>query len=184
MRKIIFLDIDGVVATPDTLDKTGMWTFTPRCVEQLRRILVAHPNAEIVVSSSWRKETIEATKQYLQDEGLSIDIVDRITGITIRGYTYIQKGAAMSIPRGVEIRQWIDHNIHSDGNGLYVPGTNGTFTRRTLGLEYEYVILDDDTDMLLEQGSRFVRCHSSNGLTQELSDRAIDVLQGVVLTAT
>lgn len=184
MRQIIFMDIDGVLATPETLDKADMWTFTPRCVEQLRRILIAHPSAEIVVSSSWRKETVEATKQHLQDEGLGIDIVDRITGITIRGYNYIQKGVAMSIPRGVEIRQWIDHNIHSGGNGLYVPGANGTFTRRNLGLDYQYVILDDDTDMLLEQGPRFIRCHSSKGLTRELSDKAIGVLRGVVLAAT
>lgn len=184
MRQIIFLDIDGVLATPENLDKADMWTFTPRCVEQLRRILIAHPSAEIVVSSSWRKETVEATKQYLQDEGLGIDVIDRITGITIRGYNYIQKGVAMSIPRGVEIRQWIDHNIHSGGNGLYIPGANGTFQRRNLGLEYQYVILDDDTDMLLEQGPRFVRCHSSKGLTRELSDKAIGVLRGVVLAAT
>jgi histidinol phosphatase-like enzyme len=44
MRQIIFLDIDGVLATPETLDKADMWTFTPQCVKQLRRILIAHPS--------------------------------------------------------------------------------------------------------------------------------------------
>lgn len=184
MRQIIFLDIDGVLATPETLDRAGMWTFTPRCVEQLQRILNEVPDVELVISSSWRKETIAATKEHLLAEGLPASIVERITGITVRGYNYIQKGVAMSIPRGVEIRQWIDHNIHSGGNGLYVPGANGTFQRRNLGLEYQYVILDDDTDMLLEQGPRFVRCDSSKGLTRELSDKAIGVLRGVVLAAT
>jgi len=177
MRRVIFLDIDGVLATPESIGPSGFWTFTPRCVDQLRRILSACPDAEIVISSSWRKDTIEATKQHLKDEGLGADIVDRITGITIRGYNYIHKGVAMSIPRGVEIKQWIDHNIHSGGNGMYIPGKNGTFRRKRIGYDYAYVILDDDTGMLLEQANRFVRCSSAKGLTRELADKAIALLR-------
>ncbi len=110
MRLIIFLDIDGVIATPETVDASNFWTFTPHCVEQLRRILTAHPTAEVVISSSWRKATVDETKAHLLAEGLDAAIVDRITGITVRGYSYLQKGVAMSIPRGVEIRQWIPGN--------------------------------------------------------------------------
>jgi hypothetical protein len=178
MRRIIFLDIDGVLATGEVLSHTGSWTFTPRCVANLQRILADVPDAELVISSSWREETIQATKDHLIEEGLPIGIADRITGITVRGYEFIRPGVAMSIPRGVEIKQWIDHNIHSGGNGEYVPGRNGTFARKHLGIEYSYVILDDDTDMLLEHAARFVKCHTRKGLTRKLAERAIGILGG------
>ncbi len=175
-RKIIFLDIDGVLATGEVLSPAGFWAFTPRCVANLQRILAAVPAAELVISSSWRKETVQATKAHLLEEGLSSDLVDRITGITVRGYGFIRAGVAMSIPRGVEIKQWIDHNIHSGGNGEYVPGRNGTFARKHLGIEYSYVILDDDTDMLLEHAPHFVKCITRKGLTRELAEKAIAIL--------
>ena len=93
---------------------------------------------------------------------------DKIIGITIRAYHYIQKGIHLSIPRGVEIKQWIDTHIYSDN------GKN--WKRKRLGVDYNYVILDDDTDMLLEQKDHFIQCDGMIGLTNEQVDKAIEIL--------
>lgn len=172
MRRIIFLDMDGVIATPQVVHG-GLWRPDPNCQDQLARVLNA-TGAELVISSSWRLNTISETMVDLTSKGFRFS--DRITGVTIRAYNYIREGIAMSIPRGVEIRQWLDHNIHSGGNGLYVPGRNGTYVRRNLGIDYQYVILDDDTDMLLEQAEHFVQCEPLIGLTAERADAAIEIL--------
>ena len=48
--KIIFLDIDGVLAIPRTRFKT----FAPECTDALKTILQS-TGAKIVISSTWRK---------------------------------------------------------------------------------------------------------------------------------
>ena len=60
MKKIIFLDIDGVLATPEYL-KDGLWALNPDKQEMLGKIL-SETNADIVLSSSWRQNTLEETK--------------------------------------------------------------------------------------------------------------------------
>ena len=74
----------------------------------------------------------------------------------------------MRIPRGVEIKQWIDTNIHSDNMK--------NWKRKKLGVDYNYVILDDDSDMLLEQKDNFVRTTSEIGLTDDDVKKAILIL--------
>ena len=74
----------------------------------------------------------------------------------------------LSIPRGVEIHQWIDTNIHSDN------GKN--WKRKTLGVDYQYVILDDDCDMLYIQRNNFIRTNGNIGLTEENCKLAIEIL--------
>lgn len=175
MRRIIFLDIDGVLATGKVV-RDGMWGLEEDKMRMLDD-LVRELDCEIVISSSWRKDTIEATKEFMLQEGMLESLVSRISGVTIRAYHYLVKGAAISIPRGVEIKQWLDHNVHSGGNGLYVLGNNGTYVRRNIGIDYQYVILDDDSDMLLEQFGHFVRCDTSIGLTTDGIHRASQILK-------
>jgi len=174
MRRIIFLDIDGVIATPNRIMPDGFWGLDDRCQDALGCILGRFKDAEIVISSSWRKADLTATVERLDEAGFRF--CDRVKGQTIRAYNYIQPGIAMSIPRGVEIRQWIDHNVHSGGSGIYLPGANGTFKRKGLGTDYQYVIIDDDTDMLLEQADHFVRTESERGLTMAGAGMAESIL--------
>ena len=95
--------------------------------------------------------------------------VDKLVGVTIRGYHHIEKGFPMSIPRGVEIKQWIDQHIHRvDGKGPFV--------RKKLGEDYIYVILDDDKDMLLEQKDYFINTDSMKGLTYHDVEKVIHIL--------
>ncbi len=165
MRKIIFLDIDGVLATPACIDESGTWTFTNSCQDNLE-FLLKETGAEIVISSSWRMHSLEATVTHFKDKGFRF--CDKITGITIRAYHYIEKGIHLSIPRGVEIKQWLDYNLHSKGGH--------DFHRLKPGTDFSYVILDDDSDFLLEQGPYFVRCNPTDGLDLSAMNKAISIL--------
>lgn len=178
VRRIIFLDIDGVIATPESIDESGMWTLTDRCIKNLELLLYAVPDAEICISSSWREGSISKTKDTLRSHGMPEGVLDRISGETIRAYQYIERGVSLSIPRGVEINQWIDHNVCSGGDGVYVKRKGFTYTRKIPGVHYTYVILDDDTDMLLSQRFNFVRTNELVGLTVDDVDRAVKMLNG------
>lgn len=166
MNKYIFLDIDGVLATPD-YQLNGLWAINPAKQDLLGDIL-RETGAKIVLSSSWRLHTLEDTKNHMTQEGFQFS--DDIVGVTIRAYQYIDRKSKihLSIPRGVEIKQWIDTNVHSDN------GKN--FDRKTLDVDYTYVILDDGTDMLLEQKDHFINTNPETGLTKEESLLAIKLL--------
>jgi hypothetical protein len=167
MKKYLFLDIDGVLAVPD--EKVKEWVLNKERQIILGKILT-ETGAEIVLSSSWRENTLEGTRKYMTSEGFLFS--DLIVGITIRAYHYIDRSHKihLSIPRGVEIQQWIDTNVHSD------QGKN--FDRKTVGVDYTYCILDDDRDMLLHQGKYFVNTDSTEGLTEENAQWCIDILNG------
>ena len=166
MQKFIFLDIDGVLATPEYL-KEGQWALHPEKQELLGKIL-AETGASIVLSSSWRYSTLERTKEHMEIEGFLFN--DKLVGVTIRAYQWLERGTGihLSIPRGVEIKQWIDTHVHSD-NGK-------DWERKKLGKDFTYVILDDDTDMLLEHKDHFVNTKSEIGLTDEDVQKAIAIL--------
>jgi hypothetical protein len=166
MKKVIFLDIDGVLATPQYL-KHGIWALNPEKQQMLGKIL-SETNADIVLSSSWRCNTLEETKAYMEKEGFLF--TDKIVGITIRAYQWLERGTGvhLSIPRGVEIKQWIDTNIHSEN------GKN--WKRLTVDKDYTYLILDDDSDMLLEHKNHFVRTNSEIGLTDDDVNKSISIL--------
>ena len=83
MRKIIFLDIDGVLATPEFL-KLGEWALNP-AKQKLLGIILSETDAEIVLSSSWRYNTLEQTKSHIEKEGFLF--TDKLVGITIRAYS-------------------------------------------------------------------------------------------------
>lgn len=169
MDKYIFLDIDGVIATDESLYEAGFWGLVSSKQDLLGGILDA-TGAKIVLSSSWRKSTLEDTIVYMNEQGFRFG--DKIVGVTIRAYHYIQRGIHLSIPRGVEIKQWIDTHVHSDG------GKN--WDRKVYGVDYTYVILDDDTDILLEQKDNFIPVDSSIGLTYIQALTAIQVLNKVL----
>jgi len=62
--KVIFLDIDGVLASLDHIRSLSLvkepnpdsygYSFDPRCVRNLQYILNCVPDARIVISSSWK----------------------------------------------------------------------------------------------------------------------------------
>lgn len=166
MKKIIFLDIDGVLATPEYL-KDGHWAISPDKQQILKHIL-EQTGAEIVLSSSWRTNDLESTKTYMAKNGFLFS--DKLIGITIKSYFCLKENMIdkIRIPRGVEIDQWLSTNILSDNFK--------TWNEKKLGRDYNYVILDDEDDMLYSQRNNFVRTNYNTGLTLELANKCIEIL--------
>lgn len=144
--KIIFLDFDGVITTA----KSG-YAIDPEKVDLLLKI-IEKTDAKIVVSSSWRRATVEATKEYLSETAF----VDYIVGVTRKFDVYTgERYGYLSVPRGMEIKFWLDtteENIES------------------------YVILDDETDMLIDQEPYFILTDMYLGLSEEDVEKAIKIL--------
>lgn len=160
MKKYLFLDVDGVIAVHWT-----MFEFSCIAIKRLDRIL-RETGCEIILSSSWRMHELEATKAFMTGRGFPFS--DKITGQTIRAYQHVIRGVHLGIPRGVEIKQWIDTHVHSEN------GKN--HKTKTFGVDYTYCILDDDTDMLLCQQPYFINTDPLDGISEAQTDQAIKIL--------
>lgn len=97
-------------------------------------------NSVVVVSSTWRKnKTIDELQYILNNSGATFKIIDK-TPFT--GYE-----------RGTEISKWLHDNINKEEHGcLYFDF-------------YRYAIIDDDSDMLLNQANHFFQTDNYSGLT-------------------
>lgn len=178
--KIIFLDIDGVLnVIGQGHDEYGQ-IFHQHFMDNLKRI-VDETGAKIVVSSSWRLSGLKVMQELWKHRGLAGEVIDVTPSL------YLQKGGCIkfhndklsqhptprihgySIPRGCEIEYW----MRNERDNLPEPIT-------------AYVILDDDTDMLLSQAENFVQCSGNlddedcvdagYGLTKKCTDKAIQIL--------
>lgn len=162
MKKIIFLDIDGVLNCSECFDRHRKeweaagkpsdhkwWNMLePLHIEHLNRI-TGETGAEIVISSSWRGDPKTHTE--LIETGVTAKIID-------------DTGRCCSGMRGVEIKNWVDKNI--------------PYKERDAD-QFRFVILDDDSDMLLWQKDNFFQTSFTNGgLTKEIADRVIAYLNG------
>ena len=146
MKKVIFLDVDGVLNNGNwALEMAGRGIRVYRddllyepALAQLRRIVDA-TGAVIVVSSSWRQTPIAFLhlREWLERFGM-----------TVYGKTPFSGGQ-----RGDEITAWFDQN----------PG------------KWRYVILDDDGDMGVHI-ARLVRTSFDVGLTARDADLCIHML--------
>jgi len=142
--KVIFLDFDGVITIPPK------WYLKADLIKNVKKIVDA-TGAKIVVSSSWRHDTVEQTietmigrpKRCPRNRMLNW-LIDNLYDVT---HTY--RGL-----RGDEIKDWLDE--HSDVEN--------------------YVIIDDDGDMRDDQLYHFVQTNFEDGLTEVETNRAIKVL--------
>lgn len=155
MKKCIFLDFDGVITT-----LKSNWAIDNEKVELVKQICDA-TGAKIVISSSWRRYTLEATiesitKQETVYRHKAFPYPDLIIDITSRmyGFKYGNKEKHYGLCRGVEIDRWLWE--HEDV-------TN-------------YVILDDDSDMLLCQREHFIKTHALRGISKRDVIKAIKIL--------
>lgn len=148
MRKIIFLDIDGVLNTQATLRSShnGIIGIDPYRVLLLDRIIQA-TGAEVVLSSSWRHGHFEELQKSLV--------------VPLIGKT----GRCCSGIRGVEIHNWLTENVKGFSSDGYKKG------------EHKVAILDDDSDMLLWQKDHFFQTSfMGEGLTEEICAKVIEHL--------
>lgn len=156
--KLIFLDIDGVLNgygegytyehIEGAPDSLGntKHLLSRHLIDNLN-YLVNYTGAKVVVSSTWRLgETVESMQMIFDSVGIRCEVV----GLTGRDKSGI---------RGVEILDYIK---------THVDEAYHFFTR--------YVILDDDTDMLLWQKDNFVHTDGQKGLTRSDMWKAIRIL--------
>lgn len=155
MNKVIFLDFDGVITT-----LKSNWTIDNDKVELVKQICDA-TGAKIVISSSWRRYTLEQTIEAITNQESLIGhnpfpYLEYIVDITSRMYAFKHgnREEHYGLCRGIEIEQWLSE--HEDV-------TN-------------YVILDDDSDMLLSQKEHFIKTHALNGISKRDVEKAIKIL--------
>jgi hypothetical protein len=177
--KIIFLDIDGVLNVIEQgRDEYGQ-IFHQHFIDNLKKI-IDETGAKIVLSSSWRKSSLTIIQEMWKFRNLPGEVIDVTPSL------YLQKGGSIvfynnklvkeptpkingyTIPRGAEIEYWLKNE-----SSLIDKVTN-------------YVILDDDTDMLFNQRNNFVQCSNNiehedcidigYGLTNICTDKAIKIL--------
>ena len=74
-RRVIFLDIDGVLAPIRRWDRYG--DLDPKCIQVLNDI-VASCGADVVVSSTWRHgKTVSELQQMLDADGFAGCVLDK-----------------------------------------------------------------------------------------------------------
>lgn len=171
--KIIFLDIDGVLNHEtfyqwrhEQMQKDGTFYDSMQnkwdadiCLETVKRLnwLTDETGAKIVLSSTKRLGT---SMEWLTGWFKRCNITGELIGRT--PFLQIEESRG-SVPRGVEIREWILN--HKD-----LVGDEYRFT--------EYVILDDDSDMLYTQRNNFIKIDKYVGLTYGTAALAKHILDG------
>lgn len=150
---VIFLDIDGVIQSPRycvAIDETGwLSAFEPAAMHMVQR-LVIDAKAKIVISSSWRigHDDSRQLKQLFRCCGFK-----RISNSFHDDWKTKEIGG-FSTKRGNEIAEWLERHPEVEN----------------------YIILDDDSDMLESQMENFVQTCSRNGMLLEHYDKARKIL--------
>ena len=171
MEKIIFLDFDGVLNTEHYQrflsfqgkaweDEYGAF-FDPESVLQLRRIVEA-TNADIVIESSWKFYGLETMQEMWKRRNLPGKIID-ITPTSVSDSWLLNAdlddiNPALGHCKGLEIASWLSDNVSK---------------------EARYVIIDDEYVIMESQSPQFLLTNSYNGITAEIADKAISILNGL-----
>jgi len=142
-NKVIFLDIDGVLNTAQSVllqawdKRTDGYTdkkWCPIACSNLRLILAACPDVDLVVSSVWRR-------LYNKQELKKIFKKNKLPGGRIKSATPLEKRGE-DVARGILIQRWLSDNKNVK----------------------EFVIIDDDKDMA-HLKKHLYQTDSLNGLT-------------------
>ena len=169
MKKFIFLDIDGVL-------NSGSWAkycfdnqyehpeldpeCDPKAVAELNRIIDT-TGAEIVLSSSWRFGDISNIEKFgihnWNGKTIDTNIYENRTSCIARGAIIQKYLTKLKFDRELSPDERFESFVHPE---------------RWIN----YVILDDDCDMLVTQINNFVQTNSFEGLTPRLADSAIEIL--------
>jgi len=165
--KIIFLDIDGVLnVISQGWDDFG--SLFHKHFEDNLRMIIEKTGAKIVISSTWKSDGLKRMQEMWKHRNLPGKVID----ITPDCIEIVNKGICEFydlVDRGHEIQYWIDtHNIDN------------------------YVILDDDNDMLDNQRNNFVRTSNNTdhedcvdigwGLTKKCAKQSIKILNSSDVT--
>jgi hypothetical protein len=146
--KVVFLDFDGVITTP-----ASKWNISKELLRRVKRIC-DETDAKLVISSSWQHG--HSAKEWLE-EGICIRSYKGWIKKFFTDYTYDVTGRRSwegSHSRGAEIKAWMVQHPEVEN----------------------YVIIDDEDDMLDEQLFHFVGTDWVFGIQEREVTLAIDVL--------
>lgn len=164
--KYLFLDFDGVLNTEfyqDLLLSLGkQWQdehgafFDPEAVKQLRRIIDV-TQASIVIESSWKYLGLKAIQEMWHARHLPGRVID-ITP-SYASDSWLQAAGLnetdLTHCKGIEIACWLFDHVSQ---------------------ETRYVIIDDEYVILDSQIPHFVMTNPFDGITEEVANRAIAIL--------
>ncbi len=172
--KFVFLDIDGVlnhelffknrkkIKNVSSLSKIEQYIY---CYIDKEKILLLNDIVEeiedirFVISSSHR---VSYTVKEFQEIFKTAGFKGKIIGKTPKLYFTGVKDYNYSVPRGCEIKAWLEMNKGIVGDKMS---------------KVKYVIFDDDSDMLLWQRENYFRVDTYCGLTYNVIYRAIQYLK-------
>lgn len=184
--KIIFLDFDGVlnhenwytrrmneVNSEDFTSFYPFYEFDPKSIDQLNRIIDA-TGAKVVVSSTWRIGYDVVTLQsFLDRVGFIGEIIDKTPSFHAKGSNNEGQPIRYTIPRGCEIEWWLEEiadfrriNWDRDEQLKYLEKSKVK----------NYIILDDDSDMLYSQREHFIKTSTMYGLNDVVANKSIEIL--------
>jgi len=177
--KIIFLDIDGVLNcekayltgfckyTDDLYGMRGHQAFYPSSKDLINK-LIEETGVKIVISSTWRMSGLEWMQHIWEQEEMSGEIID----ITARSDLRI---------RGLEIDDWLNSKDFSEIN--WSKELQQEYVDKS-GIE-NYLIIDDDTDMLYNQRNNFVHVQPSprnrSGFNKRHYNKALRILSKTII---
>jgi hypothetical protein len=146
--KVIFLDIDGVLAPiPRSFHQNQL---NSDCVRYFESIFESVPDARIVISSTWRiGQSIKELRKHLEECGLPCS--ERIFDKTV---DYTETGEFLYLTRGQEISTWLMDQTEIES----------------------YVIVDDDTDISPHQ-NRWVRPEHAIGIQEHDAIDCVRILK-------
>jgi hypothetical protein len=164
--KVVFLDIDGVIAT----DETDFVFFDKSCLKRLKHIIET-ADASIVLSSTWRRgRSVDNIRGLFARGGDEYGCwvfnpdpfpVERIVGKTPNfrenSEEQIRREAGMSWGRGYEIDTWLK------------------WANKYNKVE-SYLVLDDDSADLQTHADRQVKTDSRKGLRDEDISPSLEIL--------
>lgn len=146
INKYLFLDIDGVCNSQETITKDPHQHFPiDKYMAFLVGKIVLDTGCVVVLSSAWRHH----------DESVA-EIEKRITPIFAKTSS---NGTGI---RGTEIHDWLSKNVK---------GFSSTYEG-----DFKIAILDDDSDMLIWQQPHFFQTSFKTGLTEEIANAVINHL--------
>lgn len=163
--KIIFLDIDGVLCTWDSLSLPRRTkSFARFCKSSVAKLneITDSTGAVIVLTSSWRRRIPSASLAlgcHIALEGVTAQIIGQTPRLQARVWKDADGHTHNGVPRGAEIQSWLDENDD-------------------VSIE-SFVIIDDDSDMIhLSDRLVCVKNGMETGLRAEHVEQAISLLSG------
>lgn len=159
IKRIIFLDIDGVLC----LEDSDYFYFDPVCLSRLQNI-IATTDSHIVISSAWRVgQSIQSLRDIFSIQGDTYGFykgprpyfdVSRIIGKTLSLHVGRDVETSTLWGRGYEIDAWLQN------------------TKDKLNTK-KFLIIDDETHDLNTFKNNTLKTNCKTGITEEIAQEAI-----------